>query len=221
MWHYLACKSYVNKHQLKCYQPHLPELCLSFRVAVKTNTCSLKRHRVVHCSSLACFVFFCCCFLDSPRRLPLLDARSRRTQLARWPWYSSLHDREEMKICKFDRKKRTCMAWNVWLSRALLHDLPSFDDANGRLCQEGLLRSRNLATMVTWRHTSPLCLVPKAFPLENAPCTTSKQWLQSICRKKESDNRCDFFLWILLETLMHSVLSHLNNCCSFNACQPL
>ena len=58
MWHYLACKSYVNKHQLKCYQPHLPELCLSFRVAVKTNSCSLKRHRVVHCSSLACFVFF-------------------------------------------------------------------------------------------------------------------------------------------------------------------
>ena len=57
MWHYLACKSYVNKHQLKCYQPHLPELCLSFRVAVKTNTCSLKRYRVVHCSSLACFVF--------------------------------------------------------------------------------------------------------------------------------------------------------------------
>ena len=84
MWHYLACKSYVNKHQLKCYQPHLPELCLSFRVAVKTNSCSLKRHRVVHCSSLACFFCCCCCcFLDSPRRLPPLDARSRRTQLAR------------------------------------------------------------------------------------------------------------------------------------------
>ena len=41
----------------------------------RLNTCSLKRHSVVHCSSLACFVF---CFLDSPRRLPLLDARSRQ-----------------------------------------------------------------------------------------------------------------------------------------------
>ena len=29
---------FVNKYQLKCYQPHLPELCLSFRVALKTNT---------------------------------------------------------------------------------------------------------------------------------------------------------------------------------------
>jgi len=31
---------------------------------------------------------------------------------------------------------------------------PSFDNANGRLCQERLLRSTNVATMVTWRHTS-------------------------------------------------------------------
>ena len=31
--------------------------------------------------------------------------------------------------------------------------LPSFDNANGHLCQEILLKSRNFATMVTWRHT--------------------------------------------------------------------
>ena len=31
--------------------------------------------------------------------------------------------------------------------------LPSFDNANGRLCQVRLLWSRNFATMVTWRHT--------------------------------------------------------------------
>ena len=37
--------------------------------------------------------------------------------------------------------------------------LPSFDNANGRFCQEKLLRSRNFATMVTWRHTSPLYYV--------------------------------------------------------------
>ena len=34
--------------------------------------------------------------------------------------------------------------------------LPSFDDANGRLCHGRLLRSRKLATKVTWRHNSPL-----------------------------------------------------------------
>ena len=36
------------------------------------------------------------------------------------------------------------------------HFFPSFDNANGRLCQERLLRSTNVATMVRWRHTSPL-----------------------------------------------------------------
>ena len=36
--------------------------------------------------------------------------------------------------------------------------LPSFDNPNGRLCQERLFWSRNFATMVTWRHTSPLLL---------------------------------------------------------------
>ena len=37
--------------------------------------------------------------------------------------------------------------------------LPSFNNANGRLCQEKLLRSRNFATMVTFRQTSPWRLV--------------------------------------------------------------
>ena len=36
--------------------------------------------------------------------------------------------------------------------------LPSFDNPNGRLCQERLFWSRNFATMVTWRHTSSLLL---------------------------------------------------------------
>ena len=36
--------------------------------------------------------------------------------------------------------------------------LPSFDNPNGRLCQERLFWSRNFATMVTWRHTSALLL---------------------------------------------------------------
>ena len=33
----------------------------------------------------------------------------------------------------------------------------SFDNTNRCLFQERLLRSKNFATMVTWRHTSPLC----------------------------------------------------------------
>ena len=45
-------------------------------------------------------------------------------------------------------------------SKTIAHTfLPSFDNANGRFCQERLLRSRNFATMVTWRHTSPLYYV--------------------------------------------------------------
>ena len=32
----------------------------------------------------------------------------------------------------------------------------SFDNANGHLCQERVLRSRNFDTMVTWCHTSSL-----------------------------------------------------------------
>ena len=32
--------------------------------------------------------------------------------------------------------------------------LPPFDNANGRLCQEGLLRNRHFATMVTGNNTS-------------------------------------------------------------------
>ena len=36
--------------------------------------------------------------------------------------------------------------------------LPSFDNANGRLCQERLLRSRNFAAVVTLRYTPPLYL---------------------------------------------------------------
>ena len=52
---------------------------------------------------------------------------------------------------------------HVWLSYAWLHSrtqtvahffLPSLDNANGRLCQERLLRSRRFPTVLTWRHTS-------------------------------------------------------------------
>ena len=39
--------------------------------------------------------------------------------------------------------------------------LPSFDTANGRLCEKRLLRFRHFATMIIWRHTSPLQTIVK------------------------------------------------------------
>ena len=58
-------------------------------------------------------------------------------------------------------KKVTCMTLLCLIAlrnKMVVHTnfLPSFYNANGRLCEEGMLRSSNLATMVTWRQTSPL-----------------------------------------------------------------
>ena len=47
----------------------------------------------------------------------------------------------------------------VLRNKTVAHTFPlSFDNANERLSQERLLRSRNFATMVTWRHVFPLFL---------------------------------------------------------------
>lgn len=58
------------------------------------------------------------------------------------------------------RKEMTRMTFPcivaLWNQTVAPTFFPSFDNANGRLCQERLLRSTNVATMVTWRHTSPL-----------------------------------------------------------------
>ena len=54
-------------------------------------------------------------------------------------------------------KKLTCMTFLCVIAHQEQNEahtsLPSFDNSNGRLCQERLLRSRNRATLVTWRHT--------------------------------------------------------------------
>ena len=64
---------------------------------------------------------------------------------------------------KYDRKKRnkltrmtfscTVALWNKTVASSFF---PSFDNANGRICQERSLRTTNFATMVTWHHTSSL-----------------------------------------------------------------
>ena len=49
-----------------------------------------------------------------------------------------------------------CMILSLRIKTIAHAFLSSFDNANGFLCKQRLLRSRNFATMVTWRHTSPL-----------------------------------------------------------------
>ena len=58
--------------------------------------------------------------------------------------------------CKYSRnnnKKLTCLTFLCMIAlrnKTVTHTiLPPFDNANGRLCQEGLLRNRHFATMVT------------------------------------------------------------------------
>ena len=47
-------------------------------------------------------------------------------------------------------------------SKTVFHTfLPSFDNANDRLCHERLLRTRNFVSMVRWRHTSPFYCVTR------------------------------------------------------------
>ena len=60
------------------------------------------------------------------------------------------------------------MTWITFLCTIALRNktvahtfLPSLDNADGRLCKERFLRSRNFASMVMWRHTPLLYYIPK------------------------------------------------------------
>ena len=76
------------------------------------------------------------------------------TMVSKFPWISTNYDRKK-KTKKLTRMNFLCIALR---DKTIAHTfLPSFDSANGRLCQEKFrLRFRIFATMVTWRHTSPL-----------------------------------------------------------------
>ena len=75
------------------------------------------------------------------------------TMVSKFPWISTNYDRKK-KTKKLTRMNFLCIALR---DKTIAHTfLPSLDSANGRLCQEKFLRSRIFATMVTWRHTSPL-----------------------------------------------------------------
>ena len=103
----------------------------------------------------------CLRFLTVKTRLSsrIIESRSRYVT---FPWEQNVliaTNRGPVNMAK-KSKTLTCMAilWMIALrSKAIAQTfLPSFDNANSRLCQERLLRSRNLTTMLTWRHTSPL-----------------------------------------------------------------
>ena len=61
-------------------------------------------------------------------------------------------DLDNLWSCKHDRKKRrkiltriTILCMIAFGDKTVAHNfIPSFDNANGRLCQERLLRTRNL-----------------------------------------------------------------------------
>ena len=84
-------------------------------------------------------------------------------------------------------KKVTCMTLLCLIAlrnKTVVHtnSLPSFYNANGRLCHEGMLRSSNFATMVTWRQTSPLycgwCLVLSLYFSQVCSAVARLPWTQ-------------------------------------------
>ena len=76
------------------------------------------------------------------------------TMVSKFPWISTNYDRKK-KTKKLTRMNFLCIALR---DKTIAHTfLPLLDSANGCLCQEKFwLRFRIFATMVTWRHTSPL-----------------------------------------------------------------
>jgi len=59
--------------------------------------------------------------------------------------------------------------------------LPSLHNANGFICQERLLRSRDFVTMVTWRHTCPL-------HWENHEYHVAQNWISDVAKFLSTKN---------------------------------
>ena len=74
--------------------------------------------------------------------------------------------------------------------------LPPFNNADGHLCQERLLRFRNFATMVTWCHTCPPYYldVSKLLPCGH-PATTDTPIIRTATKTQAKINYC----WNLTE----------------------
>ena len=80
------------------------------------------------------------------------------------PWLPWFLDLNKLWSCRLlwliIAKRLTCTTFLCTITlgdRMVAHTfLPSFDNANGCLCQKRLLWSRTFATMVAWCHTPPL-----------------------------------------------------------------
>ena len=99
------------------------------------------------------------------REFNLINKNREEKSLRHVTMVAKLLDLNKAWSCKYGRKKKNKKTiWHAWLlcmialrNKMVAHNFPpSLDNANGRLCHDRLLRSRNLATMVTWRHSSPL-----------------------------------------------------------------
>ena len=100
------------------------------------------------------------------REFNLINNNTEEKSLRHDAMVAKLLDLNKAWSCKYGRKKKQNKdekIWHAWLlcmialrNTMVAHTfLPSFDNANGHVCDDRLLRSRNLATMVTWRHSSP------------------------------------------------------------------
>ena len=91
-------------------------------------------------------------FLETVTTTPCLLYGNREKSLHHVAMVAKFLDLNQSGYCKYSRKK-TCTTFLCMIAlknKTAVHTfLPSFNNANGRLCQEGLLGSRNFATMVT------------------------------------------------------------------------
>jgi len=129
----------------------------NFIVHVSLSSYRICRHYcVVHPSQTKCCKI--CSFLPPLRLVPyryLWVGIREEKSLPRVATVAKFLDLNKLWSCKFGNKKtrqnsRVFFLCMIVLRIRLAHTfLPSFDNVNGRLCQEGSLRSRNSATMVT------------------------------------------------------------------------
>ena len=96
-------------------------------------------------------------FLGSLTTKPcLLYANREKKSLRHVAMVAKFLDLNKPWYCKYCRKKTKKLTRTTFLCMTALKNktvahtfLPSFNNANDRLCQEGVLGSRNFATMVT------------------------------------------------------------------------
>ena len=83
------------------------------------------------------------------------------------PW-SCKHDSKSEKNDMYDFPAHDCTRKQN--DSPYFSSIVKFDNANGRLYQERMLRSRNFAAMTTWRHPPPFCYTQPHTKTVNDTC---------------------------------------------------